>query len=44
LQAAEYWHVAPWEIEQAPGALRWLAALPRYIKAKALAAKEAEPD
>lgn len=42
LQAAETWGVSPMEIENAPGAMRWLKLLPRYLKAKALALKEAK--
>jgi hypothetical protein len=39
LQAAEAWGTAPWEIEDAPGGVRWLKLFSRYRAAHARAQK-----
>lgn len=41
LQAAETWGCPPWEIEDAPGAIRWLKMLELYQQARARAQKMA---
>jgi hypothetical protein len=41
LQAAEAWGCPPWEIEDAPGAIRWLRLQATYRSARARAEKMA---